>query len=179
MSALRSVALAGALSFAAMAAAAPDPGVEAFGKVYKVLMSPRCMNCHPNGDRPLQHDDSRPHAMEVGRRATKLGLDCNACHQKEAMPGAHMPPGAPNWNLPPEKTPMVFQGKSPAELCKQLKNPEQTHGKDLKALHDHVAHDELVAWGWAPGEGRTPVSMPKEEFVAAFKTWIDAGAPCP
>jgi hypothetical protein len=27
--------------------------VEAFMQVYKVLMSPRCMNCHPSGDIPL------------------------------------------------------------------------------------------------------------------------------
>jgi hypothetical protein len=24
-----------------------------------------------------------------------------------------------------------------------------------------------------------PVSMPHAQFVAAFKTWADAGAPCP
>ena len=28
--------------------------VKAFMKVYKVLMSPRCLNCHPSGDVPLQ-----------------------------------------------------------------------------------------------------------------------------
>ncbi|RZK73496.1 MAG: hypothetical protein EOO92_18420, partial [Pedobacter sp.] len=28
--------------------------VTAFKKVYSVLMSPRCMNCHPSGDIPLQ-----------------------------------------------------------------------------------------------------------------------------
>ena len=32
--------------------------VKAFMQVYKVLMSPRCMNCHPNGDVPLQGDDN-------------------------------------------------------------------------------------------------------------------------
>jgi hypothetical protein len=36
--------------------------VKAFLQVYKVLMSPRCMNCHPAGDQPLQGDDSRLHA---------------------------------------------------------------------------------------------------------------------
>ncbi|HTD41348.1 MAG TPA: hypothetical protein VK671_12055, partial [Mucilaginibacter sp.] len=30
--------------------------VKAFMSVYKVLMSPRCMNCHPAGDVPLQGD---------------------------------------------------------------------------------------------------------------------------
>src|SRR5678815_5122536 len=35
--------------------------VKAFMDVYKVLMSPRCMNCHPSGDVPLQGDDSHIH----------------------------------------------------------------------------------------------------------------------
>ena len=41
--------------------------VKAFMDVYKVLMSPRCMNCHPSGDRPLQGDDSHMHIMNVQR----------------------------------------------------------------------------------------------------------------
>lgn len=39
----------------------------AFEKVYKVLMSPRCMNCHPAGDIPLQGDDSHLHTMSPTR----------------------------------------------------------------------------------------------------------------
>ncbi|RYG03681.1 MAG: hypothetical protein EOO02_07880, partial [Chitinophagaceae bacterium] len=35
--------------------------ITAFGEVYKVLVSPRCMNCHPAGDVPLQGDDSHLH----------------------------------------------------------------------------------------------------------------------
>ena len=43
--------------------------VHAFKKVYAVLQSPRCMNCHPSGDIPLQGDDSRLHAMFPKRGA--------------------------------------------------------------------------------------------------------------
>src|SRR5437868_12222576 len=39
----------------------------AFLEVYKVLMHPRCMNCHPNGDQPLQGNDSHVHTMNVKR----------------------------------------------------------------------------------------------------------------
>jgi hypothetical protein len=35
--------------------------VKAFMAVYEVLMSPRCMNCHPSGDVPLQGDDNHLH----------------------------------------------------------------------------------------------------------------------
>jgi len=40
---------------------------EAFLQVYKVFTSPRCQNCHPSGDAPLQGDDSHPHLQNVKR----------------------------------------------------------------------------------------------------------------
>lgn len=189
-------AAAAVVSFLALATAAAAAGEEGAGKsapkadakasfeiVAKVLLSPRCRNCHPAGDRPLQFDEGRPHAQEVGRRASKLGLECSACHQQAPLAapvaGPGVPPGAPNWGLPPEKTPMVFEGRTAAQLCRQLKDPAQTGGKDLAALLHHIEKDELVGWGWHPGEGRTPVSIPREELVAAFRAWMDGGAVCP
>ncbi|MCB9543376.1 MAG: hypothetical protein H6703_13135 [Myxococcales bacterium] len=140
------------------------------------------MNCHPTGDRPLQFDDSRPHRMNISRRSEKNGLACATCHQTQnsealGIPGG--PPGAPNWHLPPEDMPMVFQGKTPAALCAQLKDPAHNGGKTLEQLHHHVAEDPLVLWGWNPGGQRTLPPLPHKDFVAAFRTWIDAGAPCP
>ncbi|HZN38564.1 MAG TPA: hypothetical protein VFD82_07155 [Planctomycetota bacterium] len=55
--------------------------------------------------------------------------------------------------------------------------PKQNGGKTLEQLLDHVSHDALVLWGWSPGGERAPVPTPHAEFVAAFKAWIDAGAP--
>ena len=40
----------------------------AFLEAYKVLMHPRCVNCHPAGDAPLQGEDSRPHTFFRLRR---------------------------------------------------------------------------------------------------------------
>src|SRR2546430_2366704 len=54
----------------------------AFLEVYKVLMHPRCMNCHPNGDQPLQGEDSHIHTMNVKRGDTgtgKFALKCGNC----------------------------------------------------------------------------------------------------
>jgi hypothetical protein len=90
-----------------------------------------------------------------------------------------MPPGAHGWTLPPPETKMVFIGLTPAALCAVVKDPKQTNGRDLPAMLAHVTEDRLVLWGWDPGVGRAPVSVPHAEFVAAFKTWMDAGAPCP
>ena len=50
-----------------MGEAKQEAGRKAWGTMYKTLMSPRCMNCHPAGDAPLQTDVSRPHAMNISR----------------------------------------------------------------------------------------------------------------
>src|SRR3990170_1012011 len=58
--------------------------VQAFEEVYKVLMSPRCMNCHPAGDIPLQGDDSHLHTMFPKRGKEGKGvyaMKCSNCHQ--------------------------------------------------------------------------------------------------
>jgi hypothetical protein len=162
-----------------------EQGLAAFETVKKVLQHPRCQNCHPPGDAPLQFDDGVPHSQNIQRGPDGKGvsgLKCATCHSSENPPasyGAHVPPGAPNWHLPPSAQKMVFKDVPAAALCAQLKDPAQTGGKDLAALLEHVSHDKLVLWGWNPGVGRAPVDVPHAEFVAAFKTWIDAGAPCP
>ncbi len=154
----------------------------AFLEAYKVFVHPRCMNCHPAGDRPLQGDDGHPHAQNVNRGPSgrgKYALKCANCHQDENLPGENMPPGNPNWHLLPPETPMVFQGRSPAELARQLKNPKQNGGKTLEQLIHHVAHDSLVLWGWTPGAGRTKPPLTHEEFVRNMRAWVDHGAAIP
>jgi hypothetical protein len=159
-------------------------GEGAFGDVHAVLLSPRCANCHPAGDAPLQTDAGVPHSMNITRASEKNGVPCSTCHyEKNAEDAvgapAGSPPGAPNWHLPPEETPMVFVGRTPAQLCAQLKDPKRNGGKTLAQLLEHVSHDPLVLWGWNPGEGRTTPPLAHDVFVARFKTWVDAGGPCP
>ena len=74
---------------------------------------------------------------------------------------------------------MIFIGLSSGELCRGLKDPTRNGGKDLAALTKHVDSDGLVLWGWSPGAGRDAVPVPHAEFVAKFKQWVAAGAPCP
>jgi hypothetical protein len=177
-------ALFAATARAPVAASQPAPapskdGVEHFLAVARVLQSPRCMNCHPVGDAPLQTDASIPHAMNVSRKSNDAGLACTACHRATNNPFLHGPPGVPNWRLPPAATPMVFEKKTPAEICAQIKNPAKNGGKTLDQLVEHMAHDPLVLWGWAPGPGRTLPPIPHAEFAAHAKAWVAAGAPCP
>jgi hypothetical protein len=154
---------------------------QAFLEVYRVFMSPRCMNCHPSGDVPLQGDDSHLHTQGVKRGPEGKGLyalKCTNCHQSSNTPGLNMPPGVPNWHLPPAHMRMVFQGRSARALALQIKDPKQNDGKSLKDLVEHMKTD-LVKWAWAPGDGRTTPPMSYEEFCAKFKLWIDKGAVAP
>jgi hypothetical protein len=154
----------------------------AFKEAYKVLMHPRCMNCHPMGDAPLQGEDSHPHIQNVKAGPEGKGIyamKCTNCHQDKNLPGENMPPGNPVWHLPPPEMPMVFEGKSPAELAAQLKDPKQNGGKTLEQIFHHVAEDKLVLWGWNPGDGRTLPPLSHEEFTKQMRIWIDNGAEVP
>lgn len=154
---------------------------EAFKEAYKVLMHPRCMNCHPSGDAPLQGDDSHIHTQNVTRGKEGKGvyaMKCSNCHQKENTAGLNMPPGNPNWHLPPANMKMVFQGKTPAQLAAQFKDRKLT-GKTLQEMLHHVEEDKLVLGGWDPGEGRTKPPLSHAEFAAKFREWIEKGAVIP
>jgi hypothetical protein len=155
--------------------------VQAFMQVYKVLMSPRCMNCHPAGDAPLQGDDSRIHIMKVQRGKDGTGVyavKCSNCHQPTNVPGLHTPPGNPKWQLPPANMKMVFQGKTPHQLALQIMNYNQNGHKNKKQLLEH-ARDTLVKAGWNMGEGRIPPPLSYDAFLTAWYTWIKKGGYAP
>jgi len=185
--------VAGALGASAVVAAVawaqpsmPDKAAaakQAFLDVVAVLKSPRCMNCHPSGDHPLQGDGSKPHAQNISRRTVAAGVPCSTCHQdrnSEATVGiAAGPPGAPRWGLPPAEMPMVFEGKTATQICEQMKDPAQNHGKSLAQLVEHVESDPLVLWGWSPGGKRTLPPLSHDTFVAAFRVWVDGRGACP
>jgi hypothetical protein len=140
------------------------------------------MNCHPAGDAPLQGDDSHPHAQNVQRGPDGKGLyalKCANCHQFANLPGANMPPGNPNWHMLPPAVKMVFQGRTPAELARQLKDPKQNGGRTLEQLLHHVSEDKLVLGGWDPGEGRPQPPIPHAVFAAKMREWIEKGAAIP
>jgi hypothetical protein len=155
--------------------------VKAFMKLYKVLMSPRCMNCHPAGDAPLQGDDSHVHTMNVVRGPDGKGMyaaKCSNCHQPTNVPGLNTPPGNPKWQLPAANMKMVFQGKTARELALQIMNYNLNGHKNKQQLIEH-ARDTLVKSGWAMGEGRTPPPMSYTAFVQVWDTWIQKGGYAP
>ena len=166
----------------ATASATPASNGALFVEFVSVLRHPRCMNCHSRGDFPRQGDDGHPHTMNVRRGAEGHGVTaekCSTCHQDHNLVGAHTPPGAPSWALPPRTTPMIWQGLSDAQICRSIKDPKQNKNRNLDQLVEHLTEDKLVMWGWNPGEGRSPIPMSHEEFAAKVKQWRAAGAPCP
>ncbi len=155
--------------------------VKAFAEVYRVLMSPRCMNCHPAGEVPLQGDDSHLHSMAPKRGNDGHGLyamKCGNCHQPENTPGVHTPPGNPKWALPPSNMKMVFEGKKARELALQIMDYNRNGHKNKAALIEH-ARDTLVKAAWNMGEGRKPPPLPYNEFVKVWDTWIEKGGYAP
>jgi hypothetical protein len=150
-----------------------------FVEASRVLTHARCVNCHPPDDTPRQGDRHALHDPPVLRGANDHGipaLGCNTCHQDRNLELARIP-GAPDWHLAPRS--MVWLGKSPAAICAQLKDPARNGGRSLAQIHDHVAHDGLVAWGWRPGADRAPAPGSQAELAALFQAWIDTGAACP
>lgn len=159
-----------------------DASRKAFLAASRVLLHPRCVNCHPEGERPLTGDRSRPHPMDIERGPDGMGiagLSCEGCHHDKNMPGRHAPPGAPGWRLPTRQMPMVFENRIPRQLCEHLKDPSQNGGRTPEQIVEHVREAPLVLWGWNPGEGRTPAPVPHDEFVAAMTQWAEKGAVCP
>jgi len=152
-------------------------GLAAFSDIYRVTQSPRCMNCHPAGDAPLQTDLSIPHSMGVTRNSVYVGLMCSTCHRSKGLGHTlpHLPPADPHWRMPDAI--QGFQGRTEAELCRQLADPEQTGDRNLDALTEHVRTDHLLMTSWH--SGRTPPPISHGALVKRFEAWAAAGGPCP
>ena len=152
---------------------------QAFLEAYKVFMHPRCMNCHPAGDVPLQGNDSHLHAQGVKRGKDGKGLyamKCKNCHQDTNLVGDNLPPGNPNWHLPPASRKMVFEGKSPRQLAMGFKDAKFTGFNTMDKFLHHVEHDALVKNSFTYGES-PPLSH--EEFAAKVREWVEKGAALP
>ena len=136
-------------SFAAIA----DPkarSIALFSEAGRVITHPRCVNCHPVSDRPLQGDEGRLHQPPIYATDSGIGTassPCSSCHGQSnfTLTGTRVGsmPGNPKWQLAPRE--MAWQGKTPSAICRQIKDTARNGGRDYAALIDHAAHDGLVA----------------------------------
>jgi hypothetical protein len=150
-----------------------------FTELGKVLTHPRCVNCHPAGDRPRQGEEGRLHQPPVERGADGHGLAamrCSTCHQKANFEPGRIP-GHPEWQLAPRE--MAWEGKTLAEICVQIKDPKRNGNRSLADLIHHIGEDTLVGWAWAPGFGRRPAPGTQQQAGALVTAWVETGAACP
>lgn len=150
-----------------------------FLEVSRVLLHPRCVNCHPPDESPRQGDGHAFHDPPVMRGPNDrgvVGMQCFGCHQDRNAELARIP-GAPDWHLAPLS--MAWLGKSPAEICGLIVDASKNGGMSLDKVHEHLAHDKLVAWGFTPGADRRPPPGTPADVAALFDAWMKAGAVCP
>ena len=160
--------------------------VALFEEAGKVILHPRCVNCHPATQRPTQNMAMTPHQPPVSRGEADMGvpgMTCNTCHGTENVKVVSQAetiksiPGHPNWHVAPIE--MAWQNKSLGAICTQIKDPARNGGKTQDQITEHMAHDSLVGWGWNPGEGREPAPGTQAEFGELIKAWVETGAACP
>jgi hypothetical protein len=164
-------------------------GLAAWGKVYSVLTSPRCINCHTATNYPQQGDDRHRHFANVIRGPEGKGvpgLNCLSCHQEVNADSTGVP-GGHNWHLAPLS--MRWQDASDralssAAVCRAVTDRSKNNNLDGPALLKHHEEEALVLWAWNPGRRpdgsmRTLPPLSHGEFVAATRTWVEAGTPCP
>ena len=154
-----------------------ERSIALFREVGKVVLHPRCVNCHPAGNRPHQGEEGLPHQPLVvrgddGRGAP--GMRCTTCHGDASYRNV---PGSPAWHLAPRE--MAWEGKSLGAICEQITDPARNGGKSLEELAHHRAEDELVAYGGEPPDHLEPVPGNQPLFAQLVRAWIDAGAHCP
>ena len=126
-----------------------------FTEAGKVLTHPRCVNCHPAGDRPRQGDVRRLHQPPVERGEDGFGLPamrCPICHQQENFDPGRVP-GDPAWHLAPRE--MGWKGKTLGEICAQIKDPARTAAARWKTLSITSAP---IIWWVGPGRPVPAVS---------------------
>ncbi len=150
-----------------------------FTEASRVLQHPRCLNCHPVGERPTQGNDRHPHSPLVVRGTDDkgaIGLRCTTCHQNANYAPSGVP-GHPLWHVAPKS--MAWQTKSVGQICQQIKDPKRNGGKTLAAIQEHMARDSLVGWAWTPGGNREPAPGTQAQLGALIAAWIESGAACP
>ena len=167
---------------------AQTDGREAWARIYAVASHPRCTNCHVGAqDQPmwegLAYGPGAVHGMGIRADDSRIGAEsqpCRVCHVTSASARetpAHAPAQIDDaWRLPPVE--LDWLGRSSAEICAQLRDPARNDGHDIAGLVEHLTASPFVAWGFAPGGGRSAPPGSPEEMARDVALWGAAGMPC-
>ena len=167
-------------------------GLEAWGRIFEVASHPRCANCHTGpSDKPMwsgpSYGEPRVHGMNIRAGASRIGAEsvlCHTCHttKREDWEDANSTPhAAPKvamaWALAPPEA--HWFGRSSEQICEQLRNPKTNGNRNMLQIAEHLNHDLILHWAWAPGGGREPAPYSLQEHVNDILTWGVAQMPCP
>jgi len=164
-----------------------EDGLAAFERIYEVTSHPRCSNCHVGASNtPMwsgpSYGKTRPHGMNVNAGDSRIGAEtllCSTCHVERTglndIPHA-APQVAMTWQLAPVEA--EWFGKSADQICAQLRDPERDGGRTALELAQHLDHDLILHWAWAPGGGREPAPYSLQEHIDDVLAWGAAGFPC-
>lgn len=159
---------------------------------FEVASHPRCANCHVGADnKPMwsgpSYGKTRPHGMNINAGESRIGaetLTCGTCHTTLTAPDPDanaMPHSAPKvamiWQLAPVEA--EWFGKTSAQICAQMKDPERNGDRDVRELAEHLGHDVILHWAWSPGGGREPAPHSLQIAMDSLMKWGAAGSPCP
>lgn len=164
-----------------------DAGLAAWQRIFTVTSHPRCTNCHVGARglpmwQGLGYGPEAVHGMKVQAGESRIGAEsipCAACHVTSAAANTtpHAPPHIDDaWRLPPVE--LEWFGKTSAEVCAQLRDPERNDGHDIASLVDHLRNSAFVAWGFTPGAGRSAPKTTLDALVHDVTLWGAAGTPC-
>ncbi|MEW9920156.1 hypothetical protein AB2B41_11105 [Marimonas sp. MJW-29] len=164
-----------------------EEGLAAWERIYAVASHPRCTNCHVGAQEEpmwegLSYGAGAVHRMGVKSGESRIGAEsmpCRTCHVTAV--GRETAPHAPAqiddaWRLPPVE--LDWLGEDSAAVCAQLRDPERNDGHDIAGLVDHLTSSPFVAWGFAPGGGRSAPPGTPAEMARDVETWGAAGMPC-
>lgn len=164
-----------------------EEGLAAWERIFAVASHPRCTNCHVGAQEEpmwegLVYGAGAPHGMNVRAGDSRVGaetLPCRTCHIGAA--GANdRPHAAPRiddaWRLPPVE--LDWLGEDSLSVCTQLRDPDRNDGHDIAGLVAHLQSSAFVAWGFAPGGGRSAPEGTPAQMARDVEIWGAAGSPC-
>lgn len=164
-----------------------EEGLAAWDRIYAVASHPRCTNCHVGAQEApmwagLGFGRAVPHGMGVKADDSRIGaesLPCRTCHITAAGRDVASP-SAPQiedaWRLPPVE--LDWLDETSATLCAQLRDPARNDGHDIAELAEHLRSSPFVAWGFAPGAGRSKPAGSADAMARDVEIWGAAGSPC-
>ena len=169
-----------------------EQGLAAWSRIFEVTSHPRCANCHTGpSDRPMwsgpSYGKTRVHGMNIQAGNSRIGAEtilCSTCHTNKSEDwdnANNTPHAAPrvamSWLLAPVDA--HWFGRTTQQICEQLRNPDTNGNRDTLKIAEHLNHDLILHWAWAPGGNREPAPYSLQEHVNDILAWGVAGTPCP